>query len=97
MDFIMDLRWTYCLQNGLPLDTDVYDLAAWSSMVELTRKSVNSKSHPVECIDFTRGAWRTAKAFAIDGMDLTKLPTGLNDAKRDEDVDKVARQEGFIS
>ena len=31
MDFIMDLRWSYCLQNGIPLDTDVHDLAAWSS------------------------------------------------------------------
>ena len=97
MDFIMDLRWTYCLQNGLPLDTDVYDLAAWSSMVELTRKSVSSKSRPVECEDFTRGAWRTAKGFTIDGMDLSRLPIGLKDIKRDADVDKVARQEGFIS
>ena len=27
MDFIMDSRLVYCLQNGLPLDMDVYDLA----------------------------------------------------------------------
>ena len=33
MDFIMDLRWAYCLQNGLPLDMDVYDLASWSAMI----------------------------------------------------------------
>ena len=26
MDFIMDLRWTYCLQNGLPLDMDVLSI-----------------------------------------------------------------------
>jgi len=26
MDFIMDSRLVYCLQNGLPLDIDVYDL-----------------------------------------------------------------------
>ena len=36
MDFVMDLRWAYCLQNGLPLDTDVYDLATYSSIVELS-------------------------------------------------------------
>ena len=30
MDFIMDLRWAWCLQNGEPLDMDVYDLAATS-------------------------------------------------------------------
>ena len=97
MDFIMDLRWTYCLQCGIPLDTDVYDLAAWSSMVDLTRRSVQSGSRPVECPDFTRGAWRTTKGFAIDEMDLTKLPGNFKNIKRDEDVDKVARQEGFIS
>ena len=97
MDFIMDLRWSYCLQNGLPLDTDVYDLAAWSSMVELTEKSVDSGSRPVDCPDFTRGAWKTAKGFTIDGIDLKKLPGGFGDAKRDKDVDKTARQEGFIS
>ena len=38
MDYIMDLRWAYCLQNGLPLDMDVYDLAAWSSIIELTER-----------------------------------------------------------
>ena len=27
MDYIMDYRLVYCLQNGLPLDMDVYDLA----------------------------------------------------------------------
>jgi len=27
MSMVMDLRWAYCLQNGLPLDTDVDDLA----------------------------------------------------------------------
>ena len=74
MDFIMDLRWSYCLQNGLPLDTDVYDLAAWSAMVELTEKSVDSGSRPIDCPDFTRGAWRTAKPFTVEEIDLAKLP-----------------------
>ena len=32
MDFIMDYRLIYCLKNGLPLDQDVYDAAAWSSV-----------------------------------------------------------------
>lgn len=36
MDFIMDYRLAYCLQNGLPLDMDVYDLAEWCCMAELT-------------------------------------------------------------
>jgi hypothetical protein len=36
MDFLMILRLCYCLQNGLPLDMDVYDLAAWCSVCELS-------------------------------------------------------------
>ena len=35
MDFIMDSRLVYCLQNGLPLDMDVYDLAEWCCLAEL--------------------------------------------------------------
>ena len=96
MDFVMDFRWSYCLQNGLPLDTDVYDLAAWSAMVELTERSVDANSRPVECPDFTRGAWRTAKGFTIDGIDPAKVPGDFKDIKRDMDVDATARQEGFV-
>ena len=68
MDFIMDLRWVYCLQNGLPMDTDVYDLATYSSVVELSERSVNSGSRPVEFPDYTRGGWKTAKPFAVEEM-----------------------------
>jgi hypothetical protein len=97
MDFIMDLRWSYCLQNGLPLDTDVYDLAAWSAMVELTETSVDRGSRPVDCPDFTRGAWQTAKPFAVDVIDLTLLPDGIGNAKQDEQAIKNAKQEGLKS
>ena len=96
MDYIMDLRWSYCLQNGLPLDTDVYDLAAWSAMVELTERSVDSNSRPVDCPDFTRGAWRTAKGFTIDVIDPAKLADGFKDVKRDQHIDATARQEGLL-
>ena len=58
MDFIMDYRLIYCLRNGIPLDQDVYDAAEWSSIIELSKKSVNSGSLPVEIPDFTRGNWK---------------------------------------
>ena len=74
MDFLMDLRWSYCLQNGLPTDTDVYDLAAWSCLVELTERSVDGGSVRVDVPDFTRGAWRTAKPFGLMETDLARLP-----------------------
>ena len=57
MDFIMDYRLIYCLQKGLPLDMDVYDLAEWCCLVPLTEISLDNNSTPVEIPDFTRGAW----------------------------------------
>ena len=97
MDFIMDLRWSYCLQNGLPLDTDVYDLAAWSAMCELTERSVDSNSRPVDCPDFTRGAWKTAKPFTIDSIDLAKLPGNFAGATANDEAKKSAKMEGLSS
>lgn len=57
MDFIMDYRLIYCLQKGLPLDMDVYDLAEWCSLIPLTEISLDNHSAPVEIPDFTRGGW----------------------------------------
>lgn len=58
MDFIMDYRLIYCLHNGLPLDEDVYDAAEWSSISELSEKSLELGSMPVKVPDFTRGAYK---------------------------------------
>ncbi len=65
MDFIMDYRLIYCLRNGLPLDQTVYDAAAWSSIVELSEKSVLNRGTSVEIPDFTRGEWTRTKAWDI--------------------------------
>ena len=73
MDFIMDLRWAYCLQNGLPLDMDVYDLAASSCLCELTERSVRSRSKAVDIPDFTRGGWCTTPPLGVVECDLSKL------------------------
>jgi hypothetical protein len=73
MDFIMDLRWAYCLQNGLPLDMDVYDLASTSCLCELTEKSVRSGSKPVTIPDFTRGNWRNVEPWGVVNVDLKKM------------------------
>jgi len=51
--------------NGLPLDQDVYDGAAWSSLVELTERSVMKDGASVVVPDFTRGAWRDAQPLGI--------------------------------
>ena len=63
MDFIMDYRLIYCLRNGLPLDQDVYDAAEWSSIIELSRISVEHNGMPVAVPDFTRGAWNKIEGY----------------------------------
>lgn len=63
MDFIMDYRLVYCLRNGLPLDMDVYDLAEWCCMGELTALSMEHGSAPVAVPDFTRGGWNKVRGY----------------------------------
>ncbi len=63
MDYIMDYRLVYCLRNGLPLDMDVYDLAEWCCMAELTRLSIENSSAPVALPDFTRGGWQKVDGY----------------------------------
>ncbi|MCR5710302.1 MAG: Gfo/Idh/MocA family oxidoreductase [Bacteroidales bacterium] len=63
MDFIMDYRLVYCLQHGLPLDMDVYDLAEWCCLAPLSKISLENGSMPVEVPDFTRGSWNKVKGF----------------------------------
>ena len=64
MDFIMDYRLIYCLNNGLPLDMDVYDLAEWCCVTELSRISIENGCAPVEIPDFTRGDWDKIQGFS---------------------------------
>ncbi len=63
MNFIMDYRLIYCLQRGLPLDMDVYDLAEWCCLIPLTEISLDNNSNPVEIPDFTRGNWNNIKGL----------------------------------
>ena len=63
MDFVMDYRLVYCLHHGLPLDMDVYDLAEWCSVIELSRISLENGNRPVEVPDFTRGNWNKVKGY----------------------------------
>ncbi|MBT4817703.1 MAG: gfo/Idh/MocA family oxidoreductase, partial [Lentisphaerae bacterium] len=54
-DFVEMVR-----QDREPL-VDVYDSAAWSSLVELSGKSIDEK-RTVPMVDFTRGKWKERKA-----------------------------------
>ncbi len=63
MDFVMDYRLVYCLQHGLPLDMDVYDMAEWCCLAPLSALSIEHGSAPVAVPDFTRGAWDRIRGF----------------------------------
>jgi hypothetical protein len=56
-DLLEDWRLVDCLLNGLPLDQDVYDAAAWSSIGPLSEWSVLNRSDSIDIPDFTAGAW----------------------------------------
>ena len=83
MDFLMDLRLCYCLQNGLPLDMDVYDLAASCSLCELSERSALNRGEPQDVPDFTRGGWKTATPLGIESVDLEKLGITIDDVQKD--------------
>ena len=83
MDFLMDLRLCYCLQNGLPLDMDVYDLASSCAVAELSERSALNRGDSQDVPDFTRGGWKTAKPLGIESVDAAMVER-LTGAKRDE-------------
>jgi hypothetical protein len=59
----MDSRLVYCLQNGLPLDIDVYDMAEWCALTELGALSMDNNCAAVTFPDFTRGHWNEMKGY----------------------------------
>lgn len=71
MDYVMLWRTIYCLRNGLPLDQNVYDAAAWSVVIPLSEASNADRGNSKDFPDFTRGAWKTAAAFEIRDAEST--------------------------
>ena len=72
MDYIMDARLVYCLQNGLPLDMDVYDMAEWCALAELGAISMDNNCAAVAFPDFTRGHWNDVKGYKHAYAEPTK-------------------------
>jgi hypothetical protein len=56
------------VREKTPFPLDLYDAVTMSSIVDLSGKSIAQGGVPVECPDFTRGAWKTRKpSFGIIG------------------------------
>lgn len=65
MDFVMMYRLIDCLNQGMPLDMDVYDGVDWSVITPLSAVSVELGSVPVKFPDFTRGKWKGKRQLGI--------------------------------
>ena len=97
MDFIMDSRLAYCLQNGLPLDIDVYDLAEWCSLAELGELSMDHGNASVQVPDFTRGHWRDIQGFhhafatAAEERQAAALATGYTAQLKSKGADAAEK------
>jgi len=65
MDYIINWNNLHRLHLGQTPDSVVYDAAAWSSIIELSSKSVATGSQPIEIPDFSRGLWRDLKPLGI--------------------------------
>lgn len=66
MDGIMRLRIIECLQEGIPLDQNVYESCFWSAVGPLSEASVANGGAPQAFPDFTRGEWKNTKPLAVN-------------------------------
>jgi len=65
MDFIEDVRLIEALRAGRAPDSDVYDAATLSAVIELSSSSIAGGSVPLAFPDFTRGRWREPRALHV--------------------------------
>jgi predicted dehydrogenase len=65
MDFIEDFRLVDSLRAGRPLDSDVYDGAMLSAVIELSGRSIARGGEPLRFPDFTRGGWRQHRPLKV--------------------------------
>lgn len=59
MDYFVVRAFLDALARGGPPPVDVYDAAAWSSIIPLSGKSIAEGGKPQEIPDFTGGKWQT--------------------------------------
>lgn len=57
-------RMVKSINRGDYPDIDVYDLGAWSCILEASEESARNRSKAVDVPDFTRGKWKHRKPLA---------------------------------
>jgi predicted dehydrogenase len=65
MDYLEDYRLVNALLKGLEPDMDVYDAAVLSAVSELSERSIDAGSWPVQFPDFTRGMWKNKRDLPV--------------------------------
>jgi predicted dehydrogenase len=66
MDGMMRMRIIECLQEGLPMDQNLYEGCFWSAVGPLSEDSVAQNGAPQAFPDFTRGEWKNTKPLSVD-------------------------------
>ena len=69
MDYLQFVEFFSALREGRDMPIDVYDAAAWMSIVYLSEKSIAEGGADVAITDFTRGAYKNRKP-----LDVMELP-----------------------
>jgi predicted dehydrogenase len=64
-DFIQIYRLFDALNEGRPLDMDVYDAATWSAIGPVSAESVRQGGKPISFPDFTRGNWKQERELGV--------------------------------
>ncbi|MFN0031395.1 MAG: Gfo/Idh/MocA family protein [Flavobacteriales bacterium] len=65
MDFVMLYRLVACLNQGLPLDINLYDGVMWSAITPLSGLSVKNNSASIKVPDFTGGKWKQERPLEV--------------------------------
>ncbi len=60
-DYFVISEFLKAIRHDGPSPIDVYDAAAWSSVIPLSSQSIAEGSRTVEIPDFTTGKWRSRK------------------------------------
>jgi hypothetical protein len=58
-DFLQLFEFVRAIHEDREPQVDVYDSAAWSSIIPLSKASIDAGASSVEVPDFTRGKWKT--------------------------------------
>lgn len=61
-EYLVVHQFVQAVRRKAETPLNVYDAAAWSSILELSRESVAKGSQPVAFPDFSRGKWETERA-----------------------------------